>query len=207
MTMQQDIKIISKVTSKPVNRTCSWGQRIDRLVPNVAAFCDRHDISRRTFNGIHEKDSNYIQSTTWAVFDDIRRGLEIDLCRPILWEQLLFDPQLGLVDMGHLKEWEKRYIFSYPKCPSGLDTLRERVLWLMGYRGWTTGDISCFGYHSPSWLSSAIKGKMHSPSMCSLQDLCLVFGCTYDWLLGGLKHEYPKYSREGQHRGPRKKNN
>ena len=203
--MQQESKTAGKAVSKPITKTCLWGERIDRLIVDPDAFCERHGISKFSYKGIHDKAEYYVQATPWPVFGEIRKGLEIDLHRPILWEQLLFDPQLGLVDMGHLKEWDKRWIINYPERPEGLDTLGARLLWLMGYRGWTAADVAHFGYHSSSWMNAVITGKTVSPSMCAMQDLCLVFGCTYDWMLGGLKHEYPKHTHKAHHRGPRKK--
>lgn len=206
MTMQREAL---KATRKPIQKVCVWGDRIDRLVPNSTAFCQRHGISLNSYNGIRSKPELYIQSTPWPAFDAIRRGLEEDLQRPILWEQLLFDPQIGLVDMGHLSEWQDRWIFKYPQRPEGLDLLRERVLWLLGYRGWAVRDVVGYGYHTSSWMSKMLKGKILSPSMCAMQDLCLVLGCTYDWLLGDLKHEHPKWHREASKRKeePRKERN
>lgn len=203
--MQQDSKPVGKAVSKSITNTCTWGERIDRLILDPKAFCERHDISRFSYKGIHDKAKQYVQSTPWPVFGDVRKGLALDLRRPILWEQLLFDPQLGLVDMGHLKEWDKRWIINYPKRPEGLDTLSSRVLWLMGYRGWTSADVARYGYHSNSWMSELINGKTIAPSMCAIQDLCLVFGCTYDWLLGGLKYKHPRRSTGAHHKGPRQR--
>lgn len=171
----------------PMGKTHTWDQRIRRLVKDPIMFCRRNGINLEQYYALQKAKPGQRSGSLWVTYDRIRRGLENDLGRPVSWDQLLYDPELGQTDFGVLHEWPCRWCIAYGERPKELNTLGKRIEYLLERRGWTTSFVEDLSDVTRGTISKIAKGKTLYPKMWFIQELVMIFGCTYDWLLGGLE--------------------
>lgn len=187
----------------PIGKTHTWNQRVERLIKDPIMFCRRNNINIDQYRALQKVKPGQKAGALWVTYDKIRRGLENDLGRPVSWDQLLYDPVLGQTDFGVLHEWPCRWCVAYGPRPAELDTLGKRLDYLFKQREWSVNFVADLCDVGTGTINYIISGRTLYPKMWLIQELVLIFGCRYDWLLGGLKDE--RVGREAGHRGHYKK--